>query len=134
MTLNLNVPETQANLMPRITVIGVGGAGGNAVNNMILANLEGVEFMIANTDAQAIQQSMCQRRIQLGRNVTQGLGSGSRPDIGRAAAEEALDDTIKKFVRRFQAIEKKIHEEGKQLTDCDLAELDAIWNEIKKGE
>ena len=97
MTLNLNVPETQANLMPRITVIGVGGAGGNAVNNMILANLEGVEFMIANTDAQAIQQSMCQRRIQLGRNVTQGLGSGSRPDIGRAAAEEALDEILSQF-------------------------------------
>ena len=63
------------------------GAGGNAVNNMILANLEGVEFLIANTDAQAIQQSMCQRCIQLGRNITQGLGAGSRPDIGRAAAE-----------------------------------------------
>jgi len=94
MTLNLNVPKTQANLMPRITVIGVGGAGGNAVNNMILANLEGVEFLIANTDAQAIQLSMCQRCIQLGRNITQGLGSGSRPDIGRAAAEEALDEVL----------------------------------------
>jgi cell division protein FtsZ len=94
MTLNLNVPKTQANLMPRITVIGVGGAGGNAVNNMILANLEGVEFLIANTDAQAIQLSMCHRCIQLGRNITQGLGSGSRPDIGRAAAEEALDEVL----------------------------------------
>ena len=94
MTLNLNVPKTHANLMPRITVIGVGGAGGNAVNNMILANLEGVEFLIANTDAQAIQLSMCQRCIQLGRNITQGLGSGSRPDIGRAAAEEALDEVL----------------------------------------
>jgi cell division protein FtsZ len=97
MTLNLNVPKTQANLMPRITVIGVGGAGGNAVNNMILANLEGVEFLIANTDAQAIQQSMCQRCIQLGRNITQGLGAGSRPDIGRAAAEEALDEILGQF-------------------------------------
>ena len=97
MTLNLNVPKTQANLMPRITVIGVGGAGGNAVNNMIQANLEGVEFLIANTDAQAIQQSNCQRCIQLGRNITQGLGAGSRPDIGRAAAEEALDDILGEF-------------------------------------
>ncbi len=97
MTLNLNVPKTQANLMPRITVIGVGGAGGNAVNNMILANLEGVDFAIANTDAQAIQLSKCERRIQLGRNITQGLGAGSRPDIGRAAAEEALDDILSEF-------------------------------------
>ncbi len=97
MTLNLNVPKTQANLMPRITVIGVGGAGGNAVNNMILANLEGVDFAIANTDAQAIQQSMCQRCIQLGRNITQGLGAGARPDIGRAAAEEALDEILTEF-------------------------------------
>ena len=81
MTLNLNVPKTQANLMPRITVIGVGGAGGNAVNNMILANLEGVDFAIANTDAQAIQQSMCQRCIQLDRKSTR-LNS-SHTDISR---------------------------------------------------
>ena len=94
MTLNLNVPTLQPNLTPRITVIGVGGAGGNAVNNMIQSNLEGVGFLIANTDAQAIQQSLCDNNIQLGRGVTQGLGSGSKPDVGRAAAEEALDDIL----------------------------------------
>ncbi|NIA68631.1 cell division protein FtsZ [Pelagibius litoralis] len=94
MTLNLNVPSTTPDLSPRITVIGVGGAGGNAVNNMIQTNLEGVEFLICNTDSQALSQSLCERRIQLGRNITQGLGAGSRPDIGRAAAEEALDDIL----------------------------------------
>src|SRR3546814_10223476 len=81
-------------LSPRITVIGVGGACGNAVNNMIQTNLDGVEFLITNTDAQALSQSLCDRRIQLGRNITQGLGAGSRPDIGRAAAEEALDEIL----------------------------------------
>ncbi len=94
MTLNLNVPAIQPNLTPQITVIGVGGAGGNAVNNMIQSNLEGVDFLITNTDAQAIQQSLCEHCIQLGRGVTQGLGSGSRPDVGRAAAEEALDEIL----------------------------------------
>ncbi len=94
MTLNLNVPTLKSDLSPRITVIGVGGAGGNAVNNMIQSNLEGVEFLIANTDAQAINGSNCDRCIQLGRNITQGLGAGSRPDIGRAAAEEAMDEIL----------------------------------------
>jgi len=94
MSLNLNVPKAHDKLTPKITVVGVGGAGGNAVNNMITSNLEGVEFLIANTDAQALAQSTCDRRIQLGRNVTQGLGAGSRPDIGRAAAEEALDEIL----------------------------------------
>ncbi len=94
MTLNLNVPSTTPDLSPRITVIGVGGAGGNAVNNMIQSNLEGVEFLICNTDSQSLSQSLCERRIQLGRNITQGLGAGSRPDIGRAAAEEALDEIL----------------------------------------
>ena len=94
MTLNLNVPTLQPNIIPQIAVIGVGGAGGNAVNNMIQSNLEGVDFLIANTDAQAIQQSLCDNCIQLGRGVTQGLGSGAKPDIGRAAAEEALDDIL----------------------------------------
>jgi cell division protein FtsZ len=81
-------------LRPRITVIGVGGAGGNAVNNMIRSHLEGVEFAVANTDAQALTQSNADKRIQLGITVTQGLGAGSRPDIGRIAAEEALEDII----------------------------------------
>ncbi|MDF2097211.1 cell division protein FtsZ [Aquibaculum arenosum] len=94
MDLNLSVPMEEEVLSPRITVIGVGGAGGNAVNNMISSNLEGVEFVIANTDAQAMRQSLCERRIQLGRNVTAGLGAGSRPDVGRAAAEESLDDIM----------------------------------------
>jgi len=79
---------------PHITVIGVGGAGGNAVNNMIDCRLEGVEFVVANTDAQALAQSRTDRRIQLGAGVTQGLGAGARPDIGRAAAEETLDEMI----------------------------------------
>jgi cell division protein FtsZ len=94
MSLNLNVPKTESALKPRITVAGVGGAGGNAINNMIRSNLEGVEFLVANTDSQAIAQSICERRIQLGRNITQGLGAGSRPDIGRAAAEEVLDEIL----------------------------------------
>ena len=94
MTLNISVPTTAVDLKPRITVIGVGGAGGNAVNNMIRSNLEGVEFLIANTDAQALGQSLCEQHIQLGRHITQGLGAGSRPEIGRAAAEEALDEIL----------------------------------------
>jgi len=94
MTLNLNVAQTDQQLTPRITVIGIGGAGGNAVNNMIQSNLEGVEFLVANTDAQALSQSLCERRLQLGRHITQGLGAGSRPDIGRAAAEEAMDEIL----------------------------------------
>jgi len=94
MTLNLSVPTCEANLAPRITVIGVGGAGGNAVNNMIQSDLEGVEFLIANTDAQALGQSVCERRLQIGRALTQGLGAGARPDIGRAADEESLDEIL----------------------------------------
>ena len=94
MSLNLNVPKMDQELAPKITVIGVGGAGGNAVNNMILSNLEGVDFLVANTDAQALEQSHCDRRIQLGINITQGLGAGSRPDVGRAAAEEGIDTIL----------------------------------------
>src|SRR3954468_9929130 len=90
MALNLSIPSDPFDIRPRITVIGVGGAGGNAVNNMIRAQLEGVEFLIANTDAQALQGSMCERRIQLGQTVTKGLGAGARPDVGRVAAEEAV--------------------------------------------
>jgi cell division protein FtsZ len=90
MALNLSLPQDPFDIRPRITVIGVGGAGGNAVNNMIRSQLEGVEFLIANTDAQALQQSMCERRIQLGQTVTKGLGAGARPDVGRVAAEEAV--------------------------------------------
>jgi cell division protein FtsZ len=90
--INIRVPDSDPPLHPRITVIGVGGAGGNAVNNMIRANLEGVEFLVCNTDAQALNHSAADRRIQLGLNITRGLGAGSRPDVGRAAAEEALEE------------------------------------------
>ncbi|HTJ65600.1 MAG TPA: cell division protein FtsZ [Alphaproteobacteria bacterium] len=90
--INVRAPEAESQLHPRITVIGVGGAGGNAVNNMIRSNLEGVEFLVCNTDAQALTHSAAERRIQLGLNITRGLGAGSRPDVGRAAAEEALEE------------------------------------------
>jgi len=92
MTINFSTPETDDHLKPRITVVGCGGAGGNAVNNMISQQLEGVEFVVANTDAQALAQSLADRRVQLGRAITHGLGAGSRPDMGRAAAEEAMED------------------------------------------
>ncbi|MEQ9327029.1 MAG: cell division protein FtsZ, partial [Rhodospirillales bacterium] len=81
MPINLSVPEVESHLKPRITVIGVGGAGGNAVNNMIESELEGVEFVVANTDAQAMAQARTDRRIQLGVSVTHGLGAGARPEI-----------------------------------------------------
>ncbi|MDX1974184.1 MAG: cell division protein FtsZ [Rickettsiales bacterium] len=92
MTLNLHLPDRNELLRPTITVIGVGGAGGNAVNNMIAANLEGVSFVVANTDAQALDHSLTERTIQLGAGVTKGLGAGANPDVGRAAAEEARDE------------------------------------------
>ena len=93
MAISLNVPETKE-LRPRIVVLGVGGAGGNAVNNMIDSHLEGVEFVVANTDAQALAQSKCQRRIQLGALATEGLGAGAQPDVGRAGAEESLPEIL----------------------------------------
>ena len=93
MALNLTVPE-DSELRPKITVFGVGGAGGNAVNNMIVKNLEGADFVVANTDAQALQHSRATRRVQLGAGVTQGLGAGMRPDVGRGAAEESIDEII----------------------------------------
>ncbi len=85
------LPPDLDELTPRITVIGVGGAGGNAIANMIRAEVQGVEFLVANTDAQALKQSTAGQRIQLGAKITQGLGAGSRPEIGRAAAEETID-------------------------------------------
>ena len=94
MSINISVPHEQQELKPRITVIGVGGAGGNAVNNMIRSNLVGCDFIVTNTDAQAMKQSLCERRIQLGTGVTRGLGAGSRPDVGRIAAEEALEEIM----------------------------------------
>jgi cell division protein FtsZ len=92
--INLSIPKDEQELKPRITVIGVGGAGGNAVNNMIRSNLIGCEFIACNTDAQSLQLSTAPRKIQLGIGVTRGLGAGSRPDVGRAAAEEAIDDIL----------------------------------------
>src|SRR5918999_5340299 len=93
MTINLSMPVTHE-LRPRITVVGVGGAGTNAVNNMITAHLEGVEFVACNTDAQSLAHSLTERRIQLGTSITQGLGAGARPEIGRAAAEEAIEEML----------------------------------------
>ena len=91
MTINLTIPDIQE-LKPRITVFGCGGAGGNAVNNMIESGLEGVDFVVANTDAQALALSKAPRIIQLGVGVTEGLGAGSHPEVGRAAAEESWDE------------------------------------------
>ncbi len=94
MTLNLTVTSQREELKPRITVFGVGGAGGNAVNNMIDKNLEGVEFVVANTDAQALQQSRATSKIQMGLKVTEGLGAGARPTVGAAAAEETIEEIV----------------------------------------
>ncbi|MDT8854157.1 cell division protein FtsZ [Paracoccaceae bacterium Fryx2] len=94
MTLNLMISSQRDELKPRITVFGVGGAGGNAVNNMIDKNLEGVEFVVANTDAQALQQSRALSKIQMGLKVTEGLGAGARPTVGAAAAEETIEEIV----------------------------------------
>tara|TARA_R110002096_G_scaffold155130_2_gene319373 strand:- start:1227 stop:2885 length:1659 start_codon:yes stop_codon:yes gene_type:complete len=94
MALNLMMTSERDDLKPRITVFGVGGAGGNAVNNMIEQNLEGVEFVVANTDAQALQQSRAGATIQMGLKVTEGLGAGARPSVGAAAAEESIEQIV----------------------------------------
>ncbi|MEJ6009518.1 cell division protein FtsZ [Novosphingobium aquae] len=91
MSINIGPPAVEE-LRPRIVVIGVGGAGGNAIANMIRAEIEGVDFVIANTDAQALNTSVAEQRIQLGPDITQGLGAGSRPEVGKAAAEETLNE------------------------------------------
>ena len=93
MTLNLSMPQDEE-LKPRITVFGVGGAGGNAVNNMIEKQLEGVDFVVANTDAQALSQSASSSRVQLGVKATEGLGAGARPSVGAAAAEESIEQIV----------------------------------------
>ena len=98
MSIKLAVPEaTVMHLKPRISVIGVGGGGGNAVNNMIDQNLEGVDFIVANTDAQALAHSKASRKIQLGLETTMGLGAGARPEVGRMAAEEAKEEIEKEL-------------------------------------
>ena len=91
MSINIGPPSVEE-LRPRITVIGVGGAGGNAIGNMIEAGIEGVDFIVANTDAQSLNTSIAEHRIQLGPEITQGLGAGSRPEVGRAAAEETVEE------------------------------------------
>jgi len=93
MSIDFVRPEVDE-LRPRISVIGVGGAGGNAIANMMNADVQGVDFVVANTDAQALNHSTADRRIQLGLKITQGLGAGSRPEIGRAAAEETIDEIM----------------------------------------
>jgi cell division protein FtsZ len=97
MALTLSIPVTN-DLTPRITVIGVGGAGGNAVNNMIENQLEGCEFIVANTDHQALQQSRAGNKLQLGARVTEGLGAGARPEVGAAAAEESIEEIVDRLV------------------------------------
>ncbi len=97
MTINISLQDVGQNLHPKITVLGVGGSGGNAVNNMINANLEGVDFLIANTDAQALQISQCPNKIQIGLKSTKGLGAGMRPDVGKQAAEEAIEEIKEKL-------------------------------------
>lgn len=93
MTLNLTVPpQVHSDFSPRIAVIGIGGGGTNAVNNMVSSHLEGVDFIVANTDAQSLSRSSAENRIQLGPHLTGGLGAGAKPEVGRLAAEEAVDE------------------------------------------
>ena len=94
MTLNLSIPDQINDIKPKITVIGIGGAGGNAVNTMINSNVSNIEFITANTDGQALSRSLTPRQIQLGKNITSGLGAGSDSEIGRQAAEETLEEVI----------------------------------------
>ncbi|MFM6854190.1 MAG: cell division protein FtsZ, partial [Sphingopyxis sp.] len=89
MSINIGLPSVDG-LKPKIAVIGVGGAGGNAISNMIAAEVSGVEFLVANTDAQALSANKAERRLQLGVQITQGLGAGARAEVGRAAAEESI--------------------------------------------
>ena len=93
MSIHLTVPPKRE-LKPRIVVFGIGGAGGNAVNNMVTAGLEGVDFVVANTDAQSLSASQADRRIQMGSKLTEGLGAGSNPEIGRQAAEESMAEIV----------------------------------------
>ena len=94
MALNLQVPPQQDEFRPRIYVVGVGGAGGNAINNMIASGLEGVEFLVVNTDAQDLAQSLSENRLQLGPTVTKGLGAGMQPQVGAEAAQESLEEIL----------------------------------------
>ena len=115
MTINISLADTGPNLRPKLTVVGVGGSGGNAVNNMMHSNLEGVDFLIANTDAQALQNSKCERRIQLGIKSTKGLGAGMRPDVGREAAEEAISEISEKLDIPLGTVKAQLHRSREQL-------------------
>ncbi len=108
MTINLKMPDIRE-LNPRITVFGTGGAGGNAVNNMIASGLQGCEFVVANTDAQALTMSKSERIIQMGVQVTEGLGAGSQPEVGRAAAEEVIDEIRDHLVGRAHGVRHRRH-------------------------
>ena len=108
MSIDFIRPEVDE-LRPRISVIGVGGAGGNAIANMMRADVQGVDFVVANTDAQALNASLADRRIQLGLKITQGLGAGSRPEIGRAAAEETLDEIDRLARGRAHVLHRRRH-------------------------
>jgi cell division protein FtsZ len=108
MTINLQKPDI-TELKPRITVFGVGGGGGNAVNNMINAGLQGVDFVVANTDAQALTMSKAEALVQLGVAVTEGLGAGSQPEVGRAAAEEVIDEIIDHLNGRPHVLRHRRH-------------------------
>ena len=94
MSLNITIPENINNTEPKISVIGIGGAGGNAVNTMISANVENIDFIVANTDGQALSRSKTKRQIQLGKNLTSGLGAGSDADTGRKSAEESIEEIL----------------------------------------
>ena len=94
MTLNITIPNNINDTKPRISVIGIGGAGGNAVNTMINSNVENIEFIVANTDGQALSHSLTKRQIQLGKNTTSGLGAGSNAETGRLAAEESIEEIM----------------------------------------
>ena len=96
-------------MKPRIAVIGVGGAGGNAINNMIAAGLSGVDFIVANTDAQALEATTAATRVQLGVSLTEGLGAGSKPEIGEAAAEEALEEIRAGWCRLPHGVHRRGH-------------------------
>ena len=98
MAINISLPDAGPNLRPKITVMGVGGAGGNAVNNMIRSNLEGVDFLVANTDAQALEEHDQTTRIQIGANITKGLGAGADPKIGKKAAQESIEE-LKSYLK-----------------------------------
>jgi cell division protein FtsZ len=111
MPINPKAPQLKE-LKPHIMVCGVGGAGGNAVNNMIASGLSGVDFIVANTDAQALASSRAERIIQMGLQVTEGLGAGARPEVGKAAAEEALEEICDHLAGLTHGVPDRRHERG----------------------